>query len=451
MKVILQFFLLFSVILNFETWAQAPQYCGFDLMLNSLDDKYPGLRQACNAQYATTVQQALSNRGERSTVYEIPVVFHVVYKTPQQNVADEVVEDQMAILNQDFRRLNPDTVDTREVFLPVAADAEIEFVLATEDPDGNPTNGIIHYQTEVDSFLVSLFDGPLTDSVKYAASGGADAWDTERYLNIWVCNLGCSEDYGVDYTPFGIAVPLFAADEWADIPAWQTDYWSEFEEVDGIILDYHSVGSNNPAVFWDGDSWLPGGEGGRILTHEVGHYLGLRHTWGDAGWNENGCGVDDYIPDTPNCAVSNGYENPCNFDANTCNDGFSDFPDQAENYMDYNLATCLNMFTNDQKALMRFNLEQYRPGLIESQLLSLAEVQKVALDMWPNPAKKTVNVHSDHAGQVKIVDLGGRVVVEEKLGPGKTQLNVEGLTNGLYTVVFHSELITTVKKLILSR
>ena len=82
-------------------------------------------------------------------------MFHVVYKT-QQNVADEVVEDQMAILNQDFRRLNPDTVDTREVFLPVAADAEIEFVLATEDPDGNPTNGIIHYQTEVDSFLVSF-------------------------------------------------------------------------------------------------------------------------------------------------------------------------------------------------------------------------------------------------------------------------------------------------------
>ena len=65
MKVILQFFLLFSVILNFETWAQAPQYCGFDLMLNSLDDKYPGLRQACNAQYKTTVQQALSTRGTK--------------------------------------------------------------------------------------------------------------------------------------------------------------------------------------------------------------------------------------------------------------------------------------------------------------------------------------------------------------------------------------------------
>ena len=121
----------------------------------------------------------------RSGITVIPVVVHVVSKTSAQNISDAQIESQIEVLNRDFRRTNPDTASTPAAFAPLIADARVEFELATTDPAGNPTNGITRTTTTVDAFVDD-------DRVKAAATGGADAWATDRFLNIWVCQLGNS-------------------------------------------------------------------------------------------------------------------------------------------------------------------------------------------------------------------------------------------------------------------
>ena len=118
-------------------------------------------------------------------VVTIPVVVHVVYNTGSQNISDAQIMSQLDVLNEDFRRLNADTSNTPAAFLPVAADPQIEFCLASKDPVGLSTTGITRTNTSVTSFSTN-------DAVKYDSQGGKNAWDRDRYLNLWVCNLGGS-------------------------------------------------------------------------------------------------------------------------------------------------------------------------------------------------------------------------------------------------------------------
>lgn len=436
MKKILLLIALCAFGWHAQAQQQEPIYCGFDVALQKLAEKHDGFQEQCTQQHAFAVRESKANRGKRNTVYEIPVVFHVVYNTPDQNVGDEVIEDQMVILNQDYRRLNPNAIDTRDEFLPFAADTELEFVLATEDPEGNPTNGIIHYETDQESFFFDILsqDEITIDDVKFSETGGADAWDTDRYLNIWVCNITAS--FGAQI--FGFAYPPNGAANWEGffdvIP----------DEVEGVVVHYTAVGSNNPAGLDDNFS---GNEGGRTLTHEVGHYLGLRHTWGDGFFN--GCSVDDGISDTPNIEASNNFT--CTFNSNTCDEGAGDLPDQSENFMDYNQDDCFNMFTNEQKDVMRFNLETFRTELIEDQIVSVNTLESSVLEIWPNPANGVVQIELVDPAQVQVVDISGRVVLDEKLNSGVSQLNVDLLSNGTYTVICQNESITTTHKLIVQK
>src|SRR3954467_6704693 len=120
----------------------------------------------------------------RAGITHIPVVVHVVWNTPEQNISDAQIQSQIDVLNQDFRMTNPDIEQVPAVWQPIRGNARIEFFLATTDPNGNPTNGITRTQTQVTSF--SQGGNP----VKFAAQGGADAWPADTYLNIWVCQLG---------------------------------------------------------------------------------------------------------------------------------------------------------------------------------------------------------------------------------------------------------------------
>ncbi|MCH1455558.1 MAG: zinc metalloprotease, partial [Schleiferiaceae bacterium] len=261
------------------------------------------------------LQQFISSTSmAANSIITIPVVVHVVYNNATENISDAQIYSQLDILNEDFRRLNSDTVNTPAMFQSVAADTEIEFCLAVNDPDGNPTTGITRTSTSQSSFSTN-------DGVKYSASGGVDAWDTDQYLNMWVCDisggiLGYAQFPGGDPTS------------------------------DGVVCDYEYFGNIGTAS-------APY-DLGRTATHEVGHWLNLRHIWGDSN-----CG-NDFCNDTPEHSGSN-YSCPTHPSPSCGNNG-----DMFMNYMDYTDDACMNIFTNDQKTRMIAAINTQRSGLLTS-------------------------------------------------------------------------------------
>ena len=260
--------------------------------------------------------QRLIQGGARSVegVITIPVVFHVVYNTTAQNISAAQIQSQIDILNEDFRRLNADANNTPSEFAGLAADIEIEFCLATVDPNGQVTNGITRTQTDKTEFpLVTNQDAV---AVKFNASGGKDAWPSSDYLNFWVCNLGGGT---LGYATFPGGDPA----------------------IDGVVCGYRFVGNQGTAT-------APYNLG-RTATHEVGHWLFLRHIWGDGN-----CNADDFVSDTPNAGGPNYTGSPCSYPGpNSCNEGPDDLPDMFQNYMDYSDDGCMNLFTQGQKDRMR--------------------------------------------------------------------------------------------------
>jgi hypothetical protein len=247
---------------------------------------------------------------QQKAVITIPVVVHVVYNTAAQNISDAIIQSQIDVLNADFRKLNADRTNVPAAFQGVAADMEIQFQLATRNPQGGTTNGIVRKQTTKSFFE---YGGSDTQGVhvKQSAQGGSDAWNPSQYLNMWVCNFGGSSSSLLGYATFPTDAGTFK---------------------DGVVMGYKYFGVN-PS--------LGGVFGyGRTATHEVGHWLNLRHIWGDAN-----CG-NDFVTDTPTQQTSNGG---CpTFPKRTC--GNTTNGDMFMNYMDYTNDQCMNMFTLGQKA-----------------------------------------------------------------------------------------------------
>ena len=175
--------LFFSLFVSFSL-SEDPKYCGYDEVIEQIGMAHPGFKSSVNYIYELAKQYGYENE-MRDIVYEIPIVFHIVYHNDAQNLPDYVIESQMDVLNANFRRQNENADETREEFLPFAADVEIEFILASEDPNGNPTSGITHTYTSETGFpYISIWDiltGNITlDNVKSSATAGVDAWDTKR-------------------------------------------------------------------------------------------------------------------------------------------------------------------------------------------------------------------------------------------------------------------------------
>lgn len=247
----------------------------------------------------------------------IPVVVHVVYKTASQNIPDEQILSQIDVLNEDYRRLNSDTTNTPIVFQGVAGDVEIEFCMATTDPDGNPTDGITRTETTVNSFSTN-------NAIKYTSQGGKDAWPTGDYLNMWVGNLGGGLLGYAQFPNSGSAL------------------------TDGVVILYSSFGYNSPGGY-------PYNLG-RTATHEVGHWLNLRHIWGDDGGS---CAGTDLVNDTPNQGSE--YYGCPSFPQTSCSSS-----DMFMNYMDYTNDACMNIFTEGQKTRTHAAVNYYRADLLTS-------------------------------------------------------------------------------------
>lgn len=295
--------------------------------LQQLKQQHPALAAKMQADEMAMQNEMnnLANNRTASTTYIIPVVVHVVWNTAAQNISIAQVLSQMDVLNEDFARMNADTVNTPVAFQSVAANPQIQFCLAQHDPSGNPTNGIEYTQTIVTSFA-GIGD------VASSSGGGADPWDMNHYFNIWVCNFG-NGLLGVGIMPPGSG-------------------------LSGAAIQFNAFGRTG--------TLLPPNHKGRVATHMIAHCFNLRHIWGD----DNGvCTGDDLVADTPN---QGDFTFGCpSFPAtDTCSPVSPGI--MFMNYMDYTDDSCMNMFTQGQALRMTAAINLYYSSLLTSTSCSPA-------------------------------------------------------------------------------
>jgi hypothetical protein len=284
-----------------------------DRMLASVPG-YREARDACeNRAWALETARGAPAAGTAPDldVVVIPIVVHVVANEESQDLSDEQVTSQVDALNRDYRMTNTDLAQVPEAFSALAADVRLEFSLATTDPSGSPTAGITRTRTERTSFGDD-------DAVKSATSGGADPWPSDRYLNIWTC-------------PALVSASGVALLGYAQFPGGPP-------QTDGVVIWHAAFGTTGTAA-------APF-DLGRTSTHEVGHWLNLRHVWGDDG---TGCAGSDFVSDTPNQGGPN-YGRPA-YPHLSCNNGPDG--DMFMNYLDYVDDAAMVMFTHGQVTRMR--------------------------------------------------------------------------------------------------
>ncbi|HLF46321.1 MAG TPA: M43 family zinc metalloprotease [Chitinophagaceae bacterium] len=344
------------------------------------------------------------------SIIKIPVVFHILYRTPEENISAERVIMQLNALNRDFRRKNADSVKTPLAFLPFAADMEIEFFLANRDPLGRSTTGIERKYTPVKYWMAD-------DKMKFNVNTGADAWDTKSYLNIWICNmldvLGYSTLPGTDITK------------------------------DGVVLSFSSVSGNANIQ----------SKVGRTLIHEVGHWLNLRHIWGDTY-----CG-DDFVNDTPRQST---YTVGCFTEIRrTC--GNTEAGDMYMNYMDFTDDGCMNLFTKGQKQRARslFETGGYRQSILFSKAFDEPEVfssslpekfpQWLEIRLYPNPANSSIHINLEYderwiGKEIQVLDMTGKIMLRKIITSTNQQMDVQTLPAGIYFIRLQKEGEKIIKK-----
>ncbi len=337
------------------------------------------------------------------SIVTIPVVFHLLYNDTSQYLDDAVIQSQLDVINEDYRRMNADSGQTPLAFRAVAADCEIEFCLAKRTPDNQVTNGIIRKYTNVTAFS-------NYDNTKFSNQGGDDAWDATRYLNIWVAAFTNQSFLGLGTFP-GVD-----------------------PEYDGVIINYKACGRI-------GSHLLTHYNKGRSLTHEIGHWLNLKHVWGDDGGN---CGLDDDISDTPLQASEN-YGCPNYPKTDICTASFPGI--MFMNYLDYTDDECMNIFTQGQKAKMFATLNVARSGILSSNGCIPVGIEendfKKYFSVIPNPVTERLSVvkskNTDSAVEIngiEIMNVTGVRISEYSLQTREQQLfrdiDVSNLTPGIY-------------------
>jgi Pregnancy-associated plasma protein-A len=283
------------------------------------------VRERIETQTSEYARRASREGGTSSSVSErsvitIPVVVHVLYNSPRENISDAQVQSQIDALNRDFRKMNAEATRIPTEFQSIAADVNIEFCLAKRQPNGLPTTGIERLNTANTSWQAN-------DDMKRSEQGGLSTWDATKYLNIWVCALNGG---ALGYATFPGA-PLSS---------------------DGVVIDYKYFGTYNTRAPF---------HLGRTATHEVGHWLNLFHIWGDGI-----CG-DDHCDDTPTHQGAN-YGCPTYPLVRTSCGGTN--TEMTMNFMDYTNDACMYLFTNSQKARMLslFAVGGARRGIVEANV-----------------------------------------------------------------------------------
>lgn len=318
-----------------------PNKCSSVEVMESDFLKHPELISE-RAKYEKGVQEyLLHNNGQAKSGEKriIPVVFHVLHECGPENISRAQILDQIRIMNEDYSLTNPNFSNTPGPFVPLAADCQIEFRLATKDDLGNCSDGIVRVYT------------PKTNEA--TNQNGAKAvshWNSYKYLNVWVVkSIGTISGTGGEVLGY------------AQFPA------GGLLSTDGVVIRHDCIGSIGTAA--------TGGFGprlGRTVIHEVGHWLGLRHIWGDATCGSDG--VDDTpIAQEPNYGICwSDYP----YHLTSCGRDTTDTTGEMFcNYMDYSDDQCMSMFTNGQKNAMDATLATYRAFLISDENLEATGVR----------------------------------------------------------------------------
>ncbi|HFA51678.1 MAG TPA: T9SS type B sorting domain-containing protein [Bacteroidetes bacterium] len=325
--------ILLSICLTTLYGQQPAQTCATDQLRQSLLSTNPNY-QKNETQQEKQYQKAIRSNQKSNTLYTLPVVVHIIHDNGPENISDQQVLQGIANLNDAFRNIgyyNPQT----------GADVELEFCLAQRDPEGNATNGIVRYQS------------PLTDMsthFSHAAIANLATWNTKDYINIRLVKEACLGADCSNIAGYASLPPVHG------LPG------------DGIVMEAVYFGSSQ--------------RNGVVINHEMGHYLGLLHTF--AGGCQNGdCLTDgDRVCDTPPDNLTGFF--PCGVDYNSCSTdaddpstnnpyrspalgGLGDQNDMYQNYMDYSGYDCYDRFTEGQKQRMHFFLENVRSSLLVSK------------------------------------------------------------------------------------
>src|SRR5690554_1592175 len=319
------------------------------------------------AQYEQEIQQFIANNPQlleannnRETIsYTIPVVFHIIHGDGPENISEEQVLNALNHMNEDFQKSNPNWQNVVSEFLPLVADVEVEFKLAKKDNNGNCTNGITR------TYAPSVTDGGSGQARISAVQNAHGNWPGNKYLNIFV------------------AKQIGGAAGYTTYPS----NWNSTSMGNGIHVLHNYVGSIGTA----------GSHGAHTLTHEVGHWLDLPHTWGSS--NEPGiqsnCSMDDGVADTPNTM---GWTS-CNLQGKTC-DGTLD---NVENFMEYSY--CSKMFTLGQKARMHAALAVSYTG--RSNVVSAANLEATGVNL------PDVLCKADFSSDIREICIGETVEFED--------------------------------------
>jgi hypothetical protein len=387
--------------------ANAQRSCAtMDVLKRDLQNN-PTMQQVLDAQEASTAQYlATFDQHKTRSSINIPVVIHVLHAGEAigsgANISDAQILSQLDAMNEDFNKLNGDSLKSNHPFYAVTANPQIHFCLATVSPTGAVTTGIKRYNMQANS--VSDFD--MDNTIKPQT-----IWNKDKYLNIWVCNVTGQ----------------------TSILGYATFPGSGSSSTDGVVILTTAFG-------YVGNVTAPYNNG-RTTVHEVGHWLNLRHIWGD---NQPNCG-NDQVTDTKAASAPNfgcptfpyHANNGCGADGNG---------EMFMNYMDYVDDNCMVMFTYGQKARMWATLTGSRASLqtsngcggVAAGIRDISNNQKIYI--LPNPAHDVFEIHTDNNStfySINILNASGQVVkqIKNKLAfNGVISADISGFIPGFYTV-----------------
>lgn len=327
-------FLAFFCICSAST-AQTGDRCGSQAYINHLKATQPEVYKqiiAFQQQLGTHTTQSLRTAATTDTFIRIPVVVHIIHNNAagiiggsnNTNISDAQVLSQITALNKDYQRLNADSVNTPPGYKPIAANVKLQFCLANKDSNGLYSSGITRNYNNKANYNVA--DATLLSQIAY--------WPSDQYLNIWVCDIS-GGTLGFAQPPGATGIPGLSPTDGA-------------KKTDGVVIDYKAFGTIG--------TLMSKYNLGRTATHEVGHWFGLSHPWGD--YSSGDCSLTDYCNDTPACG--NVYESSyptCSNIPTGPNTVVCTPARMIQNYMDYSDDGCMNLFTQDQKSRMRTTIE----------------------------------------------------------------------------------------------
>ena len=389
-----------------QTLVPTPRTCGTPAADNrqqaELKRRLPGYDAAKRA--APASREALR---ATATTYTLPVVVHIIHNGEVvgtgANISQAQVQSQIDVLNEDYRKLNADGSRVPSVFQPVRADAQVQFTLATRDPSGNPLAepGIDRVRAGAKDFSTAPYaDDYIDETIKPATS-----WNPDQYVNIWVLALPVTE---LGYAQF--------PDNTAGLGGLST--YGGAANTDGVVVTYTAFGRVGTLSTTYNR--------GRTLTHEMGHFLGLIHVWGDAT-----CG-NDYCADTPTQETGN-FGCPT-FPHVSCSNAPSG--DMFMNYMDYVDDACMQLFSGNQKDRMQAVLAAGTPrrtSLLTSPAACTNGLAIVATNSGTAcPGGSTQLVATGPAGATSYVWTGPKGFSSSQQNPTLTGLTAD--MAGTYTV-----------------